>query len=91
MTVMFPFIIIAVWVVIIAAASIISSAMRKGSMNTISSDRHAVPREDDFTCETKYGHHHDYSERRYVVHEEPQQGYVVLNGIKRRIEDCKNL
>ena len=87
---MFPFIIIAVWVVIIAAASIISSAARRKN-TTYSSDGHAVPREDDFTCETKYGHQHDYSERRYVVHEEPQQGYVVLNGIKRRIEDCKNL
>ena len=87
---MFPFIIIAVWIVIIAAASVISSIARRKN-TTYSSDGHAVPTEDDFTCETKYGHQHDYSERRYVVHEEPQQGYVVLNGIKRRIEDCKDL
>ena len=26
-----------------------------------------------------------------VVHDEPEQGYVILNGVKRRIEDCKDL
>ena len=87
---MFPFIILAVWVVIIAVASVISNAIR-GKKVTYSSDGHAVPREDDFTCETKYGHQHDYSEKRYVVHEEPKQGYVILNGVKRRIEDCRDL
>ena len=88
---MFPIILIAVWIAIIAVSSILSSLIRKKPPITFSSDGHAIPRKDDFTCETKYGHDHGPSEARYIVHEEPQQGYVILNGVKRRIEDCKNL
>lgn len=35
--------------------------------------------------------HADRIGRKLVTHEEPEPGYVVLNGIKRRIEDCKYL
>jgi hypothetical protein len=53
---------------------------------TVSSDGHTVPRGQDLTCERKYGHKHglEYSmgNDRYVVHEEPTQGYIVLNGKK---------
>ncbi|MBP3890929.1 MAG: hypothetical protein J6D29_02025 [Solobacterium sp.] len=61
----------------------------------ISSDGHVVKPSEDLTCETQYGHEHetnvnDYG-RRYIVHEEPEEGYVVLNGIKRKLEDCAKL
>ena len=36
-------------------------------------------------------HDHDKQSERYIVHDEPEQGYVILNGVKRRIEDCKDL
>ena len=26
---------------------------------------------------------------RYIVHDDPEEGYVVLNGVKRKLEDCK--
>ena len=67
---------------------------------TVSSDGHKVPASQDLTCEQEYGHVHDRKAmqeaekeygRRYVVHEEPTEGWVVLNGVKRKIEDCKNL
>ncbi|MEE1354878.1 hypothetical protein [Absicoccus porci] len=45
----------------------------------------------DVTCETQYNHDHDKQSERYIVHDEPEQGYVILNGVKRRIEDCKDL
>lgn len=59
-----------------------------------SSDGHIVPKEDDLTCDTVYGHQHSQANefgRRYIVHEEPEEGYVVLNGVKRQIKDCKDL
>ena len=28
---------------------------------------------------------------RYVVTEQPEKGYVILNGVKRKLRDCRNL
>ena len=25
---------------------------------------------------------------RYIVHDEPEEGYVILNGVKRKLTDC---
>ena len=60
---------------------------------TLSDDGHRVPRSQDLTCEKQYGHKHtsfDGTAPRYIVHEEPEQGYVILNGVKRRIKDLKD-
>lgn len=35
--------------------------------------------------------HADRIDSRLVRHPEPEPGYVVLNGVKRKIEDCRNL
>jgi len=70
--------------------SFVKKASSSGRRRTISSDGHAVPKNQDLTCE-RYGHDHGNIEGRYIVHEDPPEGYVVLNGIKRRIEDCRNL
>ena len=35
--------------------------------------------------------HVDRIENEPIKHESPEEGFVILNGIKRRIEDCKNL
>jgi hypothetical protein len=66
---------------------------------TVSSDGHAVSRRDDITCTDEAGHNHQKEISRmeqefgprYIVHNDPEEGYVVLNGVKRRLEDCKNL
>ncbi|MCR5373703.1 MAG: hypothetical protein K6E41_09650 [Solobacterium sp.] len=63
----------------------------------VSSDGHVVPPEEDLTVSTGASHyaHHEHNEedfgRRYIVHNEPVQGYVILNGIMRKLEDCKDL
>ncbi len=87
-----------VWIIIILtfAAVILGSTKTKNPVSrlkrTIADDGHVIPFENDITCETAYGHNHAATgERRYIVHEDPPEGYVVLNGIKRRIEDCKYL
>ena len=74
----------------VRSAVLLNNKKRK----TVSDDGHYVPRSDDLTCETAQGHRHNRNNEfgdRYIVHNEPEEGYVVLNGIIRKIEDCKNL
>lgn len=50
--------------------------------------------EKNLTCEAKEKHKHPKSNEfgeRYIVHNEPSLGYVTLNGVLRKIEDCKDL
>ncbi len=61
------------------------SGMRKP---TVASDGHSIPRSKDVTCEGQYGHSHDGSMPRYIVHEEPTTGYCILNGKKVALKDC---
>lgn len=61
-----------------------------GKRQTVSDDGHVVPRREDITCGTAYGHNHP-EQPRYIVHSEPEEGYVILNGVKRKIKDCSNL
>ena len=75
---------------ILIIVAVIKIAAKKGKLRVpklkVSSDGH---------CDTNDGHHHaDQSAefgRRYIVHNEPNEGYVVLNGVQRKLEDCKNL
>ena len=46
---------------------------------TVSSDGHVIDPENDPTC-AKYGHVHEEVKHRYIVHDEPVEGYVNLNG-----------
>ncbi len=93
------FLIPLIWgfLVIMAIYSVVGAIVSKGRKpagrrRTVSDDGHSVRSDQDLTCETKYGHDHSVpGERRYIVHEDPEEGYVVLNGIKRKIKDCKYL
>ncbi len=81
---------------IIFSAFIRAALKRTRNVNTrvVSSDGHTIPKKDDITCEGRDGHHHVQSKEfgsRYIVHNEPNTGYVILNGEMRKIEDCKNL
>lgn len=54
-------------------------------------DKHVVKNKvNDVSCETLFNHKHKLVDE-YVVQEKPETGYVILNGIKRKIEDCKDL
>ena len=84
------------FVFIVVSAIIKKEVVRKAGRSGLrSSDGHFVKRSEDLTCETNDGHNHrdnsaEYG-RRYIVHNEPNEGYVVLNGEIRKIEDCRNL
>ncbi|MBQ9328341.1 MAG: hypothetical protein IJ225_07375 [Solobacterium sp.] len=86
-----------VWLCIILAFS--AAFSNKNRKRSVSSDGHVVSKQEDLTCEGKEGHHHpapsaedvaNYGAR-YIVHNDPETGYVVLNGVKRRISECKDL
>ncbi len=55
---------------------------------TVASDGHRIPKGKDITCEGQYGHRHEDMGPRYIVHEEPTEGYCILNGKKVALKDC---
>ena len=78
----------------ITIISLISSAQKKRKRLMRSSDGHFVKPEENLTCEANDNHRHPKSNEfgeRYIVHNEPSLGYVTLNGVLRKIEDCKDL
>ena len=77
-----------VWIVVV---TIITTIRNYARSETISSDGHIVSKEEDLTCNNIAGHSHKPVEGRYIVHNEPNNGYVVLNGEVKKIEDCKDL
>ena len=89
-------------VFLLALIVVTISSIRKAQQTVVSgrhpvsSDGHRVPPEDDLTVSTgasRYEHQGNEEEfgRRYIVHNEPVEGYVILNGIMRKLEDCKDL
>ena len=87
-----------IWIAIFSVFSSVLAKARKQE-RTISSDGHVVSKEEDLTCEGRDGHVHpklsakdaaDFG-RRYIVHNDPETGYVILNGVKRKLSDCKDL
>ena len=75
-------------------ASHVNQAQKNVSKPTVSSDGHAIPKREDITCAGTYGHAHNNTAleqeygKRYIVHNEPETGYVILNGVKRKLKDC---
>lgn len=56
----------------------LSSAFRRPR----STDGHALKKEQDITCR-QFGHRHPEWEEpatRYIVHDDPEDGYIILNG-----------
>lgn len=85
--------IIIFFIVSLTKSKAVQITQRNGRVKyrTLASDSHYIPKKKDITCK-RYGHKHPIeSIPRYIVHEEPETGYVILNGIKRKISDCKYL
>ena len=54
------------------------------------SDGHQLSDEQDITCR-QYGHNHSGVEEpgaRYIVHDDPEDGFIILNGKKMRITEA---
>ena len=54
------------------------------------SDGHNLSEEQDITCR-QFGHNHPEWEEpgtRYIVHDDPEEGFIILNGKKMRITEA---
>ena len=54
------------------------------------SDGHRLSDEQDITCR-QFGHNHPEREEhgvRYIVHDDPEEGFIILNGKKMRITEA---
>ena len=63
---------------------------RKTGRPARSSDGHALSGEQDITCR-QFGHDHPEWEEpatRYIVHDDPEEGYIILNGKKMKITEA---
>ncbi|WP_027431256.1 hypothetical protein [Lachnospira multipara] len=75
-----------------SSASMNNSASQ--NFNNFSSNGQKIDKSFDYTCETRYDHTHrpEYSmPNRYVVHEQPTTGYIVLNGKRYSKKELKNM
>lgn len=54
------------------------------------SDGHSLSDEQDITCR-QFGHNHPAWEEpgvRYIVHDDPEDGFIILNGTKMRVTEA---
>lgn len=48
----------------------------------LASDGHRMSKEDDISCR-RFGHQHEeFDTPRFIPHDEPEEGYIILNGVK---------
>ena len=53
-----------------------------------STDGHVLRGKNDITCR-QFGHNHpEESEPRFIVHDDPEDGFIILNGVKMRISEA---
>lgn len=56
----------------------------------MASDGHRVPKDQDISCR-RYGHRHaEFDTPRFIPHEDPEEGYIVLNGVKMKLTEADN-
>ena len=89
---MIPVFVLYIIVLVIAVLAILSRKQKPSpprNLNKMDIDipSQAIPHSQGIETQN----HEDFVNNHYVHHDEPEQGYVVLNGIKRKLEDCKNL
>lgn len=65
------------------------AASRRPSANRpLASDGHRVPRDQDISCR-RFGHkHEEFDTPRFIPHSDPEEGYIILNGIKMKRGDA---
>lgn len=66
------------------------SGLRGSKRPSRASDGHVMKGEQDISCR-QFGHDHPEWEEpsaRYIVHDDPEEGYIILNGKKMRITEA---
>lgn len=62
---------------------------RSGSgRRPLASDGHRVPKDQDISCR-QFGHdHREFDTPRFIPHEDPEDGYIILNGVKMKLSEA---
>ena len=61
------------------------SARRRPARST---DGHVLRGKKDITCR-QFGHNHPEDDMpRFIVHDDPEDGFIILNGVKMRISEA---
>lgn len=64
------------------------NARRPAGNTPLSSDGHRVPKDQDISCR-RYGHNHpEFDTPRFIPHEDPEEGYIILNGVKMKLTEA---
>ena len=59
-----------------------------GGRGPLASDGHRMSGEDDVSCR-RFGHRHEeFDTPRYIPHDDPEDGFIILNGVKMRLSDA---
>lgn len=54
----------------------------------LASDGHRMSGEEDVSCR-RFGHRHEeFDTPRYIPHDDPEDGFIVLNGVKMRLSEA---
>lgn len=54
----------------------------------LASDGHRMSREQDVSCR-RFGHQHEeFDTPRYIPHDDPEDGFILLNGVKMRLSEA---
>lgn len=61
---------------------------RPSGKSPLASDGHRVPKDQDISCR-RYGHKHEaFDTPRFIPHEDPEQGYIILNGVRMKLTEA---
>ena len=65
-----------------------TAARKPSGKRPLASDGHRVSRDQDISCR-RYGHQHpEFDRPRFIPHEDPEEGYIILNGVKMKITEA---
>lgn len=65
----------------IATSVLVKTRAKTRTDTPMASDGHRVPEDQDISCR-QYGHkHEEFDTPRFIPHEDPEEGYIVLNGV----------
>jgi hypothetical protein len=63
---------------------------RASGKGPLALDGHRVSKDQDISCR-RYGHkHEEFDTPRFIPHEDPEEGYVVLNGVRMKLTEADN-
>ena len=64
------------------------NARKASGSGPMAADGHRVPKDQDISCR-RYGHNHpEFNTPRFIPHEDPEEGYIILNGVKMKLTEA---